>query len=168
MLVKAEVTFPDWEEDGYTSVEEQIVRQAADLLVEQITEKTLQETREAVMKTIRAKVGEIVEAAILEPIQIRDRWGEAIGKVKTMRDLMIEEAGKYLQETVDRDGRKTSRVSDAKFSRAEYFARIAATEYIEQAFKAAVKEAAAEVKAQVDARMAPVLEQAVKDILAGK
>lgn len=83
----------------------------ADLVAEQIVHKIMtspdyrgmqERVREIRAEVIREAVRPQVDEAIAMPIRKTNTWGEAIGEATTLREVIIDEARKLMNEPVDR------------------------------------------------------------------
>lgn len=96
-------------------------------------------------ETIKAAVTPMIEEAVLKQYQRTDTWGEKTGESTTLRDTIVAEARKMMQQPTGYDSRDGSVVQ--KIVREEV--RKAFTKEITDAVAAARKQVAAEIGAQV-------------------
>jgi hypothetical protein len=138
--------FEDYEEHG---LEERVIKLAAQQLAATVGKVAEEIIREQVMKELGNTVAETFKSIIDEPVQTTNMYGEPKGPKKTLREVLVEQAAKYMSEDVDSSGKAARYHSDKKSSRLEYIARKA----IREEWESVMKEEIGQIKAIANAEL---------------
>jgi hypothetical protein len=148
-----------WDEDGDSHSKGE--KTVGTLVAEQITARLVQDKRwpkfeervtEIRKDVIRELVRPQIEAAIAAPIQKTNTYGEAVGEPTTLREVIVEEARKALNQRPDRYSSQDGTFLEqavAKEVKAALSAEIKSA--VEQARKSVSAEIGKTVAAAVDA-----------------
>jgi hypothetical protein len=138
--------FEDYEEHG---LEERVIKLASQQLAATVGKVAEEIIREQVMKELGNTVAETFQTIIDEPIQTTNMYGEPKGPKKTLREVLFEQAAKYMGEDVDGSGKTTRYHSEKKSSRLEYIARKA----VQEEWQALMEEEIKQIKAIANAEL---------------
>lgn len=154
------------EETGDYITEDQTL---ADLVSEQIVRRITKDDEWPHLRTrvtdirdeeIRSRVAPAVEAVMAEPIRKTNTYGEATGASTTMRELILDEAKKYMEKPADQYSRNGGTVLQ-KWVREEV------EKTIKTELAAVLADEKAKVVAAVRAQASTLIAEAVKRGLGG-
>ena len=156
---------PEWDDpdEGYRSLQGNITREAVQQLFGEMKNELADTIRTELMEQIRAQVGNILTDVVETPIRKTNAYGEPIGKPVTLRELVMENAGHYLQESVRlTDGTPSSYSSDKPVTRLQYMTHIAVRAELEATFSKRIGQALDEAKAEIDTHLTAMVKDAIK------
>lgn len=90
---------PDYIEDG--TISDEIERRVADRLLSEIKADTKQQLKAAIVTAIQARADEVVEQAMQDRFQRTNHYGEPIGEPVNIRELIMNEAAKRMDQKVN-------------------------------------------------------------------
>lgn len=116
--------------------------------------------------TVDEMVNEVQRTALDREFQPLHAWGEAAGPRSTLRQMLLERAGKYLQERVTNDGKTYTGTYDIdkQPTRAQWLARQA----VDASFKAEVQAEVAKIVAEMQTRIRAAVGAAVAAVVTEK
>jgi hypothetical protein len=147
-------------EEGGT-LSDLIVNRAVRVLLEsyEVRRAVLARVEEVSDEVIRAAIQPIIAAAVTNAVQPTDLYGEPKGEPKTLREVIVERAQKYLTDQVGDYNRRRSRVEDFIAKEVDHAVKRELTEEMNAArsqVRAAVQEKGAEVIQETISRLARV------------
>lgn len=141
-----------WEDVPFSDVVDKKIDTAIGNLIEQLEPK------------IQARIDEIMNKKMndvfVSPFQPLNKWGDKIGEVTTIRDLIALEASKYWTEKVDENGNVSDSYNN-KMSRSTFYAHKVMTEVYDKELVSEVKKLASEMKAKIPATIADEISKTV-------
>lgn len=118
----------------------------------------VREAREAAREAVTNEAGALVKKALTEGVQRTNTWGEAQGEKVTLRDLILDEIRKYLDEKPPRPG-YSERERPGGFAE---LLRHEVTAGMQKELAEEIKAARAQVAAKVRERAAELIGDVVK------
>lgn len=138
----------------------------ADLVAAQIVDRLVKDdrwpslaekVREIRSEVIREAIRPSVDEAIAAPVCKTNTWGEPMGKPTSLREVVIDEARKLMNEPVDRYAQ----------AKGTYLTK-AVRDEVQAALKAEIAEAVKQVREQVSAEAGQLVATAVTNAMKGK
>lgn len=138
----------------------------ADLVAAQIVDRLVKDdrwpslaekVREIRSEVIREAIRPSVDEAIAAPVVKTNTWGEATGKPTSLREVVIDEARKLMNEPVDRYAQ----------AKGTYLTK-AVRDEVQAALKAEIAEAVKQVREQVSAEAGALVAAAVTNAMRGR
>ena len=156
---------PEWDEpeQGYRSLQGQIVREATEQLFNELKARLTEDIRAELRKRIQAEVGTMLADVVNMPVRKTNAYGEPKGKETSLRELVVEDAAQYLQQAVRlRDGKVSDYHSDKTVSRLAYMTSEAVRRELETAFSERILEVVDKAKAEIDEHLTSMIKDAIK------
>jgi hypothetical protein len=167
MIMEVTVTTEVFSDYEGQSVEQEIILQAARMLVNQLSSEVSNEIRKIVREQVRDQVADVVAEVIENPIQLTNYLGEPTGKTQTLRQLVIAQGQEFFTQITTRDGRKEYN-RDRKWGylpRAEHVVHDIVFAEFDRMFKSELDIAVKTVRDNMDEHLAALTQRAVKELL---
>lgn len=137
--------------DPPPAVRDAIGERVAQIIAAQIMDADVRrDIRKAIQARVEAVVADAVGDAVTGEIRKTNEWGESVGPVTTMRDMIIKEAKDFLAKPADNYARD-------KGTKAQVLIRAEVDKAIKEDLDGALKAARAEVTALLKAKAADAI-----------
>jgi CRISPR/Cas system-associated exonuclease Cas4 (RecB family) len=137
-----------------------IARMAAGAIIEKCGEDIRKAVRESVSEHISAKVSTVVDETLAAGIQQRDRYGDPVGEMTTMKALIGKASEDYLAVKVDKRGEPSS--YDSVGTRLHYIVKKNVEEVIDYKMQAEIKKACELAVQQAQMKVAEAVAKLIK------
>lgn len=131
-----------------------VCKHFADRLTPVINEKLESLTESAFNGAIRKAADEMLKEMLNRPQRKTNSWGEPVGDPVTMRDYIADRFEKYMSETVDREGRKSTSSYDKGRTRSEWLIETLGEKEVLAAAKVEVEKVRKAAESQISAAVA--------------
>ena len=158
-----------WDEDGEPSWENvDLIHLVADRLAQHYRSDLQKTVLDSVTTVIREQVTAIVESTIRGEVRLTNGYGEATGKVTTLRERIVEEATAKLNSKVSpRDGSYDRYSGRESITFINYVARQVAESALKNELAEAAKAAVADVKKAVTELVSAEIGKKVTQVVTG-
>lgn len=130
-----------------------VCRHFADRLTPLINERLDEITESAFTEAVNREAEKMLTALLTAPQRKTNSWGEPTGDVITMREYLADRFEKYMQQTVDREGR-TSNDSYNRTRRSQWLIDTLGEKVVLEAAKVEVEKVRKAAESQISAAVA--------------
>lgn len=150
--------------DEADSIREDIIRRAADIVVKQLKQDVWKEAREQCLKMLHDQIQNELGEVFTLSLRRTDSYGRPRDDQQvTLVEVIVDEAKKWLEELVGRDGNRSSYNREDAVPRFIHFARKEAEKAMSDGLGKAVEGARDELKKQIGNKMGDVFRKALQE-----
>lgn len=165
MEVTATVAFPEWDHEGGKPIEREIVDKAAKILADRIGEVVVTDIRDTLHAEVAKTVKALVKQVVSKEVPLTNHYGEATGKTRTLREEIVAEAKRCIEQAVDpKTGELSNYRGDNKISRGEFWVRRASRKVIEETYGEQIATEQKRIRAEMDDAVGAMLRKAIYEI----
>ena len=157
--IKLEIDL-DWlGEDGSVdeTIKEEIINNITSKVNKDILKTAENTAKERIEEVISLRIDEhvnkILEEMMLKEFQPVDRYGDAVGKKKTVKGMIKDRLDNYMTESVDSNGNKTEDRYNSKSTRMEWILSKIATTDMKRQIDKVTEEANKKIKQYIESEL---------------